>query len=38
MVADVVAVMLVSARMLPRKAVELPRVAELPTCQNTLQA
>ena len=29
--------MLVSARMLPRKLVVVPSVAELPTCQNTLQ-
>jgi hypothetical protein len=30
--------MLVSARMLPRNVVEVPRVAELPTCQKTLHA
>lgn len=30
--------MLVSARMLPAKLVVVPRTAELPTCQNTLQA
>ena len=35
-VAPVVAVMLVSARMLPMNAVLVPRVAELPTCQKTL--
>ena len=32
-VAPVVSVMEVSARMLPLKAVVVPRVAELPTCQ-----
>lgn len=37
-VAPVVRVMLVSARMLPTNAVVVPRVAELPTCQNTLQS
>jgi hypothetical protein len=36
-VAPVVAVMLVSARMVPRNLVPVPRVAELPTCQKTLQ-
>ncbi len=30
-------VMLVSARMLPRKVVVVPTIAELPTCQKTLQ-
>ena len=35
--APVVSAMLVSARMLPTKEVEVPTVAELPTCQNTLQ-
>jgi hypothetical protein len=35
--APVVRVMLVSAKMFPRKLVPVPRVAELPTCQNTLQ-
>ena len=35
MVAPVVKVMLVSARMLPLKSVDVPSVAELPTCQNT---
>jgi len=39
MVAPVVAVMLVSARMFPRKVKAVPtRVAELPTCQKTLHA
>ena len=38
MVAPVVRVMLVSAMMLPANAVVVPSVAELPTCQNTLQA
>ena len=28
----------VSAKMLPTNVVPVPRVAELPTCQNTLQA
>jgi hypothetical protein len=28
----------VSARMLPTNVVPVPRVAELPTCQNTLHA
>src|ERR1035437_9664841 len=32
--APVVTVMLVSARILPAKFVPVPRVAELPTCQN----
>ena len=36
--APVVKVMLVSARMLPASVVVVPRVAELPTCQNTLQS
>ena len=35
-VAPVVRVMLVSARMFPSNAVWVPRVAELPTCQKTL--
>src|SRR5450830_406231 len=35
--APVVKVMLVSARMFPANEVVVPRVAELPTCQNTLQ-
>jgi hypothetical protein len=30
--------MLVKARMLPTKKVPVPRVAELPTCQKTLQS
>ena len=34
--ASVVRVTLFSARMLPVKLVPVPRVAELPTCQNTL--
>ena len=34
--APVVNEMLVSARMFPVNAVFVPRVAELPTCQNTL--
>ena len=33
--APVVTVSLMFARMLPSKAVFVPRVAELPTCQNT---
>jgi hypothetical protein len=37
MSAPVFRVMLVSARILPANAVSVPRVAELPTCQNTLQ-
>lgn len=37
-VAPVSAATDVSARMLPTNVVELPSVAELPTCQNTLQA
>src|SRR5581483_7191454 len=36
--APVVRVMLVSARMFPTKLVPVPSVAELPTCQNTLQS
>jgi len=36
--APVFRVMLVSARMFPTNAVPVPRVAELPTCQNTLHA
>jgi hypothetical protein len=35
--APVLRVMLVSARMLPTNEVVVPRVAELPTCQKTLQ-
>ena len=35
--APVFRVMLSRARILPRNAVPVPRVAELPTCQNTLQ-
>ena len=35
-VTPVVTVMLVSARMLPRKVEPVPSVAELPTCQKTL--
>src|ERR1700719_1782856 len=35
MLAPLFRVMLVSARMFPAKAVVVPRVAELPTCQNT---
>ena len=35
--APVFRVMLVSARIFPANAVPVPRVAELPTCQNTLQ-
>ena len=30
-------VMLVSARIVPRNVEPVPSVAELPTCQNTLQ-
>ncbi len=37
-VALVCSVMLVSAMTVPTKAVPVPIVAELPTCQNTLQA
>jgi hypothetical protein len=37
-VAPVVSVMLVRAMTVPRKAEPVPRVAELPTCQNTLHA
>ena len=36
-VAPVFRVMLVSARIFPTKSVPVPRVAELPTCQYTLQ-
>ena len=36
-VAAVVSVMLESARILPAKLLPVPKVAELPTCQNTLQ-
>ena len=36
-VAPVFMVMEVSARMVPRKLVAVPSVAELPTCQKTLQ-
>ncbi|TDU84296.1 hypothetical protein EV138_6767 [Kribbella voronezhensis] len=36
-VAPVCRVMEVSARMVPRKLVAVPIVAELPICQNTLQ-
>ena len=35
--APVVNVILVSANELPTKAVPVPSVSELPTCQNTLQ-
>src|SRR5689334_12046382 len=35
MLAPVFKLMLVSARMFPANAVVVPRVAELPTCQNT---
>jgi hypothetical protein len=38
MLAPVFKVMLADARMLPTNAVPVPRVAELPTCQNTLQS
>jgi len=37
-VASVVIVILVSARIFPMNVVPVPIVAELPTCQNTLQA
>ncbi len=37
-VAPVVAVMDVKAKIFPRKAEVVPSVAELPTCQKTLQA
>jgi len=37
MVAPVLRVMLVSAKIFPTKAVVVPSVAELPTCQKTLQ-
>ncbi len=36
-VTPVVTVMLVNARMVPTKVEPVPSVAELPTCQNTLQ-
>jgi hypothetical protein len=38
MLAPLFRAMLVSARILPLNAVVVPRVAELPTCQNTLQS
>jgi hypothetical protein len=38
MVSPVVTVIDCRARMLPRKMEPVPSVAELPTCQNTLQA
>jgi len=38
MVTPVVTLMEVRARMLPRNTEAVPRVAELPTCQNTWQA
>jgi len=38
MPAPVFRVMLARARMFPSNAVRVPSVAELPTCQNTLQA
>ncbi len=38
MFAPVVMVMLSSARIFPANAVPVPSVAELPTCQNTLQS
>jgi len=38
MVAPVSSVMLVNARIVPLNEVVVPRVAELPTCQKTLQA
>ena len=37
-VALVVSVMLVRASVFPTKAVPVPSVSELPTCQNTLQS
>lgn len=37
-VAPVLSVAEVKARMVPTKLLEVPKVAELPTCQNTLQA
>ena len=37
-VAPVLRVMLVCARLVPMKSVVVPRVAELPTCQKTLQS
>jgi hypothetical protein len=36
--APVFSVMLACARIVPLKLVDVPRVAELPTCQNTLEA
>ena len=36
--APVVRLMLSRARILPTNAVPIPMVAELPTCQNTLQS
>src|ERR1019366_387933 len=38
MLAPVFRVMLVSARIFPSNAVVVPRVAELPTCQNTFRS
>src|SRR5579864_2097876 len=38
MVAPVFRVMLVSARIFPSNEVVVPRVAELPTCQNTFES
>jgi hypothetical protein len=38
MLAPLFRAMLVSARILPLNAVVVPRVAELPICQNTLQS
>jgi hypothetical protein len=38
MVAPLFRVMLVYARMFPSNAVVVPRVAELPTCQNTFES
>jgi hypothetical protein len=38
MVTPVVTVIEVRARIVPRKVESVPRVAELPTCQKTLQA
>ena len=38
MLAPVVTVMLVRARILPAKLVPVPSVAELPTCQKTLHS
>ena len=37
MIASVVRVMLASARIFPTNVVPVPSVAELPTCQKTLQ-